>query len=247
MPNRDIKESCRTSPTLAMLSHGAERLFWRLTTFADDWGRMPADPSVVLGACMPRLLENGRVKSKDIGRWLDEMEVAGLISRYCHEGQTYAFFTTWPKHQRVRAKFSKYPAPTSADICRQVTADAVVVTEEPVVPEEPEDTALRSSSSSAANVRRLDPLARQVLAFLNYKAHRNYQPTAGNLDLIRARLKDGATVDQCRAIIGRKTAKWKGDPKMEEYLRPATLFNRTKFDSYLGELPATAFQEDPDA
>jgi uncharacterized phage protein (TIGR02220 family) len=48
-------------------------------------------------------------------------------------------------------------------------------------------------------------------------------------------------------VIGRKTAKWKGDAKMEEFLRPATLFNRTKFAQYLGELPATAFQEDPDA
>jgi uncharacterized phage protein (TIGR02220 family) len=90
-------------------------------------------------------------------------------------------------------------------------------------------------------------LARQILAFLNYKAHRNYQPSATNLDLIRARLQEGATVDQCRAVIGRKTAKWKGDAKMEEFLRPATLFNRTKFAQYLGELPATAFQEDPDA
>ena len=89
--------------------------------------------------------------------------------------------------------------------------------------------------------------ARQILAFLNHKAGRNYQFTAVNLDLIRARLTDGATVDQCRAIIGRKTAAWKGDEKMAQFLRPATLFNRTKFAQYLGELPATAFQEDPDA
>ena len=39
-----------------------------------------------------------------------------------------------------------------------------------------------------------------------------------------------------------KTAEWKGDAKMCKYLRPETLFNRTHFASYQGELPATAFE-----
>ncbi len=84
--------------------------------------------------------------------------------------------------------------------------------------------------------------ARGILAFLNRKADRNYQPTAVNLDLIAARLREGATVLQCRAIVGRKCREWKGDAKMHQYLRPATLFNREKFSQYLGELPATAFE-----
>jgi hypothetical protein len=33
-------------------------------------------------------------------------------------------------------------------------------------------------------------------------------------------------------MIDRQVARWKGDPKMEEYLRPGTLFNKEKFDSY---------------
>lgn len=98
-------------------------------------------------------------------------------------------------------------------------------------------------SKKSKTLSGLTPDAVALLEFLNHKAGRHYQPDVVNLDFIRARLKDGATVDQCRAIIGRKTAEWKGDPKTEKWLRPATLFNRTKFAQYLGELPATAFQE----
>jgi uncharacterized phage protein (TIGR02220 family) len=88
--------------------------------------------------------------------------------------------------------------------------------------------------------------AREILAFLNHKTGRQYQPVKGNLDFIEARLREGATVNQCRAIIGRKARAWNADEKMREYLRPATLFNRTKFAQYQGELPPTAFEEHTD-
>jgi uncharacterized phage protein (TIGR02220 family) len=83
--------------------------------------------------------------------------------------------------------------------------------------------------------------ALELLVFLNRKADKQYKPSAVNLGLIAARLREGATVNQCRAVIARKVARWKGDPKMNEFLRPATLFAETNFAQYLGELPATAF------
>jgi uncharacterized phage protein (TIGR02220 family) len=56
------------------------------------------------------------------------------------------------------------------------------------------------------------------------------------LKLITARLKTGASVADCRQVIAKKTREWQGNPKMDEYLRPATLFNATKFEQYVGEL-----------
>ena len=79
--------------------------------------------------------------------------------------------------------------------------------------------------------------ARSLLAFLNEKTGRNYQPVKVNLDMISARLKEGATERQCRLVILRKFHDWGTDEKMQEYLRPATLFNRTKFAQYIGEIP----------
>ncbi len=78
--------------------------------------------------------------------------------------------------------------------------------------------------------------ATDVLDFLNSKTGRAYRPVEENLKLIIARLKSGVTVMDCRQVIAKKTREWKSDPKMAEYLRPATLFNATKFEQYMGEI-----------
>lgn len=76
----------------------------------------------------------------------------------------------------------------------------------------------------------------EILGFLNEKTERNYQPVLANVDIIVARLKDGATLADLRAVVAKKAREWKGDAKMDLYIRPATLFNRTKFAQYQGEL-----------
>ena len=86
--------------------------------------------------------------------------------------------------------------------------------------------------------------ALRVLEFLNQKTGRSYRayeglngkrkPTA-SLELILARLKSGATEQDMRGVIARKVREWREDPKMAKFLRPATLFNRTNYDQYVGE------------
>ena len=76
----------------------------------------------------------------------------------------------------------------------------------------------------------------EVLNFLNEKTGRNYEPCKANLELIAARMKDGATVDDLRAVIAKKCREWLTDEKMNIYLRPATLFARTKYAQYRGEI-----------
>lgn len=78
--------------------------------------------------------------------------------------------------------------------------------------------------------------AAEIIAFLNEKTGRNYRPTPANLQFVAARLKEGYTASECRAVIVRKARQWQDDEKMAEYLRPATLFNREKFNQYAGEL-----------
>jgi uncharacterized phage protein (TIGR02220 family) len=79
--------------------------------------------------------------------------------------------------------------------------------------------------------------AEQVLAHLNIRARRNYQSSSKeHIALIAARLRDGATVDQCKAVIDAKVAEWIGEPKTSAWLRPKTLFNATNFANYVGQL-----------
>jgi uncharacterized phage protein (TIGR02220 family) len=91
-----------------------------------------------------------------------------------------------------------------------------------------------SSSSSSSSTNNKD--AGDILVYLNEKTGRNYKPVPANLSLIVARLNDGATVVECCAVIDTKVSAWIDDPKWAQYLRPATLFNATKFAQYVGEV-----------
>jgi uncharacterized phage protein (TIGR02220 family) len=92
----------------------------------------------------------------------------------------------------------------------------------------------------AAELRQMRADAVSIIEFLNRKTGRQFRPGKENVGFIVARLKGGATVEQCRAVIAVKSRKWAHDERMSEFLRPATLFNATKFAQYLGELPATS-------
>lgn len=100
----------------------------------------------------------------------------------------------------------------------------------------PDDAEPRSRRNSQN--AQLRAAARRVLDFLNEKTGRNYEPVPANLDMIAARLKEGASEDHCRMVIVRKCDEWNGDEHMHKYLRPKTLFNRTNFANYKGELVA---------
>jgi uncharacterized phage protein (TIGR02220 family) len=80
------------------------------------------------------------------------------------------------------------------------------------------------------------PNAASVLKHLNEQTGKNYQTVKANLSLIEARLKEGFTVEQCKAVIDAKFKSWAHDAKMTAYLRPKTLFNATNFAQYAGEL-----------
>jgi uncharacterized phage protein (TIGR02220 family) len=80
-----------------------------------------------------------------------------------------------------------------------------------------------------------DP-ASEVLDYLNEKSGRSFRNVKANADLVRARLKEGATVEQIKAVIDVKVKAWSNDPKMAEYLRPETLFGARKFAQYAGQI-----------
>lgn len=73
-----------------------------------------------------------------------------------------------------------------------------------------------------------------VLEYLNERAGTHYRAVESNLKYINARLKN-YTIDDLKAVIDRKTKEWKGTD-MQVYLRPETLFNATKFESYINGL-----------
>lgn len=109
MPNRIIKESIRTSDTLASVSPEAERLFWRLVVSVDDFGRFDGRPNIILGQCLSAFY--GEITVEQVEGWLHELQSAGVLQMYTHESRPYLMLTKWNKHQRTRAKDSKFPSP----------------------------------------------------------------------------------------------------------------------------------------
>lgn len=96
-----------------------------------------------------------------------------------------------------------------------------------------------------ARPRNLQPeerlAAKQVLAYLNDRAGTAYETSVdallvGIVDLIRA----GATQQHFEAVINRAVERWADDPERVQYLRPATLFDRTLFWNYAGGLTHSA-------
>ncbi|QWG87405.1 conserved phage C-terminal domain-containing protein, partial [Bacillus mycoides] len=74
-----------------------------------------------------------------------------------------------------------------------------------------------------------------IVSYLNEKAGKSYKhKTAKTRTLIKARFKDGFTLEDFKQVIDIKTAQWLTDSNMNQYLRPETLFG-TKFEGYLNE------------
>jgi uncharacterized phage protein (TIGR02220 family) len=89
------------------------------------------------------------------------------------------------------------------------------------------------------NVKKEDTLSSKcalIIEHLNKKTHSHYGSTnKSTIDLIRARFNEGRTVKDFLTVIDKKVESWLTDDKMVMYLRPSTLFNRTKFENYLNE------------
>lgn len=75
-------------------------------------------------------------------------------------------------------------------------------------------------------------ICRAVIDYLNEKAGKNFKLVESNKKHINARIKEGFKLEDFKKVIDNKVTEWKNDDKMNQYLRPETLFS-SKFQSYL--------------
>lgn len=81
-------------------------------------------------------------------------------------------------------------------------------------------------------------VAEKIIQYLNDKTGRKYRAVPSQTKFIEARIAEGATLQDLIAVINRKCMEWLDDPKFAQYLRPSTLFNAEKFNTYIGQLDA---------
>lgn len=97
------------------------------------------------------------------------------------------------------------------------------------VPEKPKE-----QKKQVESVKKKDPPPYQeIIDYLNEKAGKRFKVNDKTKAHINARVNDGYTLADFRAVIEKKVAEWRGT-EMDKFLRPETLFG-TKFEGYLNQ------------
>lgn len=154
-----------------------------------------------------------------IDRTLNSLVDKGLISRTSyvtkHGYRAVEYATMSPTN--IDEPSAAEPRTADADGPRTPTAEPQPLLNEPQTPAQPKEP---------------DP-TEEIVDHLNKRAGTHYKATTANTrKLIKARLKEGFTVDEIKLVIDKKCADWLNDRNMIQYLRPETLFGN-KFESYL--------------
>jgi len=241
----------RADPKLRMCSLAARGLWVEIIGYCHE-----AEPygHLVIAGCAPSLQELANlvgVRESAVRAALDELEAKQVCSRDS-DGRIYSRRML---RDKAKAEADKLNGKRGGN--PKLRTEEKVEVNPPVKAHMPEArsqienlTPLSSSPETPpaaldvvplgvdpAKPSRLTSEAVEVLAFLNGKTRRHFRPSETTLKPIRARLKEGFTVAECRAVIARKFRAWSGDPKMAEFLRPSTLFGAEKFAQYVGEVP----------
>jgi uncharacterized phage protein (TIGR02220 family) len=76
-------------------------------------------------------------------------------------------------------------------------------------------------------------MAIEIIEYLNSQAQTTFSTKLGsNIELICARLKEGYTISDFKSVIDKKVKDWKGTD-WAKFLRPNTLFAKSKIENYL--------------
>ncbi|MDX1285541.1 MAG: conserved phage C-terminal domain-containing protein, partial [Draconibacterium sp.] len=77
---------------------------------------------------------------------------------------------------------------------------------------------------------------RDIIDYLNEKSGKDFKySTKKTTSCIKARMEEGFTIEDFKKVIDNKVEDWSNDTKMNEYLRPETLFGN-KFEGYLNRI-----------
>jgi uncharacterized phage protein (TIGR02220 family) len=237
---RNLKPSFFTNDDLCELPPLARLLFAGLWCVADRAGRLEDRPKRIKAELLP-------YDSCDVDKLLTSLHDSGFILRYQVAGTKLIQIIMFGKHQNphVKEAESTIPAPDKNSACAGNSgadpADSLNPITDSLNPILPGNASLPGVTQLAQVKPNYREQAKAILEFLNAKTRQHFRvdgPQAQtNIDFVVSRLKEGVTPGEVRAVIARKVREWEGDGKMDKYLRPETLFNKTKFAQYLGEVP----------
>jgi uncharacterized phage protein (TIGR02220 family) len=181
---------------------------------------------------------------------LDFLQDRGFLVRYGNGSGDFIQIVNFLKHQHIHRDEppSKIPAPQEDAIKhRSSTVLAPDLHEYSTVP----IRLLANSSKLVDSSYNLEanslnpPIVPQgtsdlipyeeIISHLNETAGTSYKHKSDKTrQLIKARWNEGFQLEDFKKVHLNKVRDWKGDPKMEAYIRPLTLYSN-KFESYLNQ------------
>ena len=80
-------------------------------------------------------------------------------------------------------------------------------------------------------------IVEEIISYLNEKTNKHFMPkNKQTVKFINGRLSEGYSKEDLKAVIDNRVEKWLNDEKMNEYLRPSTLFRPSKFEAYYNDV-----------
>ncbi len=78
------------------------------------------------------------------------------------------------------------------------------------------------------------PIIQEAITYFNKVSGCDYKAESkATIKVITARIKEGFSIEDFKLVIDSKNKEWIIGSNMRQYLRPTTLFNENKFESYL--------------
>jgi uncharacterized phage protein (TIGR02220 family) len=233
-----------TAEAFVSLSFPARRFLILLWTECDDQGSFEWKPKQLKMELLP-------ADSIDIEELLCELVEWNCVMQYEMNGKQYGAVRNFCRYQRPKKPNAIFPQSeavkaycccgSSEPVGNQYgtggeNAEQMEDGEEEVKGGEislsgtPDDV-LPEDVGKSDEVRALNQKARPIIDYLNEKTSSRFKHVDSQLKFLRGRLGEGVTHEELCRVVDFKVAEWSGTD-MERFLRPATLFNATKYQGY---------------
>lgn len=250
---RNIKPSFFMNEDLAELPFHTRLLFIGLWTLADREGRLEDRPKKIKMGVFP-------ADNIEVDAALAELDRAKFILRYSVRGVGYIQILAFEKHQNPhhREPPSTIQKPeASPGLAADANAALPGASPGPAgrIPDsgfidtgrkalsgaDAPDAVGKSETPVQAARRMATAAAKEAIDYLNAKAGTKFRHTPANLKFaIDRQLVDKATPEDLKAVVDAKIAESAAGKFDRKYLRPETLWNATKFGSYIGQVGASS-------
>jgi uncharacterized phage protein (TIGR02220 family) len=224
---RTIKPEFWTDESITECSVSARLLFIGLWNFADDSGSICGSSRQLKALVFP-------CDNFELEPLLSELVNKNLIIPFSVDNKNYYYIKNFTKHQSInRPSHPKYPKYEPS-----VNTQGVLTEHSPGETETETETDIDTLSGKAEKLPDHNHIPyKEIIEHLNARTKQSFRDTTKDTrEHIKARWDEGHRLEEFKKCIDNMTMLWMDDPKMSQYLRPATLFAKGKFEGYVNRV-----------